>query len=787
MRHVERWGWVRALFATRSSTNPSLWWIGPFALTAVVGVAYLCAARLSLTLLTKPDGVAVFWPAAGIAAGALIALGSRARLPVAVGVFVASTAASVSGDRNSTAAIVFALCNVGEPLLVAWLINRRFGDDFRLESLPNILVFFAAAAIGPAISGIVATVGFVRFYNSNSPVLTIWLNWFASDTLGIIMVAPLLIGLSSLRREVPERWELVLGTLTLAAVAVVAAITLSTAEPYWYTTLPLGMLLPILLAAYCRPIFAAAAALVLGFAVVWATTFGISEFGDPPSLHDRAFAGRAILLAISVCTLVLAALFTERRDALTALEDSNQRLADALAAGDVIAFEWDAIALQSQRSNNANSIFVEGLGGDSRGKSFLDGVHPDDRQHIKRCIRGLCPQDPSYTVSFRFCCADGRQLWLEERAKGEFDATGKLLRIKGLTRDISERKKAEMFLAERTTQMALAGKSARVGSFAYDIDTEQMQICAGYAAIHDLPEGTTVVPRSKWRAGVLPEDSMQWEKLRARAHRERREEYGGEYRIVRPGGEVRWIEARVFVSYRDGRPQRAVGVDIDVTERKRAEEHQRALNAELDHRVKNVLATVCAIIAQTPKPHGTAGDNAAGLEDRIKSLARTHELLSHSQWHGVLLEEIVRRELAPYARGNAEFDGPSATLKAEAAQAVGMVLHELATNAAKYGAFSKLGGQLLLRWRWLRNGLRDRLIIEWEEVGGPAVVQPSQFGYGTSAIRELIPFELGGTVDLAFAPSGLRCRLEIPADWVIRAGRPNERPLQRQSVQALQD
>ena len=82
---------------------------------------------------------------------------------------------------------------------------------------------------------------------------------------------------------------------------------------------------------------------------------------------------------------------------------------------------------------------------------------------------------------------------------------------------------------------------------------------------------------------------------------------------------------------------------------------------------------------------------------------------------------------------------------------------------------------------------RIRLIIEWEEVGGPAVVQPSQFGYGTSAIRELIPFELGGTVDLAFAPSGLRCRLEIPADWVIRAGRPNERPLQWQSAQALQD
>jgi two-component sensor histidine kinase len=136
----------------------------------------------------------------------------------------------------------------------------------------------------------------------------------------------------------------------------------------------------------------------------------------------------------------------------------------------------------------------------------------------------------------------------------------------------------------------------------------------------------------------------------------------------------------------------------------RSQDQQRALNAELDHRVKNVLATVSAIIAQTPKPHSTLADYAAGLNQRIRSMARTHELLSDSQWHGVSLEDIVRRELMPYATDNAEISGPGVTLKAEAAQTVGMVLHELATNAAKYGAFSKPGGRLLLRWWWLRNG-----------------------------------------------------------------------------------
>jgi two-component sensor histidine kinase len=198
----------------------------------------------------------------------------------------------------------------------------------------------------------------------------------------------------------------------------------------------------------------------------------------------------------------------------------------------------------------------------------------------------------------------------------------------------------------------------------------------------------------------------------------------------------------------------------------RSQDQQRTLNAELDHRVKNVLATVCAIIAQTPNSHSSLADYAAGLDQRIRSLARTHELLSASRWNGVPLADIVCRELAPYATDNAEIGGPDVTLRAEAAQAIGMVLHELATNAAKYGAFSKPGGRLLLQWRWLVNGSCGRLAIEWQELGGPPVVKPNHCGYGASTIRELIPFELGGTVDLAFASSGLQCQLGIPTNWI---------------------
>src|SRR5262249_8018275 len=153
------------------------------------------------------------------------------------------------------------------------------------------------------------------------------------------------------------------------------------------------------------------------------------------------------------------------------------------------------------------------------------------------------------------------------------------------------------------------------------------------------------------------------------------------------------------------------------------------------------------------------------LNRRIDSLERTHEVLRKSNWLGASLAEIVAREFAPYANGNALAGGPSVILKAEATQAVTMVFHELTTNAAKYGAFSNRIGRVSVKWRWKQTGSNDPLVIEWRETEGPPVLASSQSGYGTGIIRDLIPFELGGKVDLVFASEGIRCRLEIPADW----------------------
>jgi PAS domain S-box-containing protein len=390
-------------------------------------------------------------------------------------------------------------------------------------------------------------------------------------------------------------------------------------------------------------------------------------------------------------------------------------------------------------------------------------------------MRTLCPDNPSYALSFRFRSPDGRQRWLEETAKGEFDAAGRLLRLKGLTRDITDRKQAERALEVRNMQLSLAGRAALVGSFAVDFETEELQFSEGYAAIHGLPDGISRATRSVWRSGVHPEDLPHVEEVRSRAFRDQRREYGVEYRITRPTGEVRWIEGRCFVSYAsDGLPEGMVGVDIDVTERKRAEEHQQMLVAELDHRVKNVLATVSAVASRTEDASPSGADFVATLAGRIQSMAATHELLSCRQWRGVSLRELVRRVLAPYmTRNNTDLDGPELTLSPEAAQAVSMALHELTTNAAKHGALSTDEGRVSVRWDRVLNGKPDaRVRIQWRETAGPAVQPPQRSGYGMEVIRDLIPYELGGTVDLVFAPGGVRCDLDIPATGLLGTQRP---------------
>jgi PAS domain S-box-containing protein len=328
-------------------------------------------------------------------------------------------------------------------------------------------------------------------------------------------------------------------------------------------------------------------------------------------------------------------LFAERAE-------SAQRLQEALSAGSVVAFEWDVRTDTTRRSDNAPQVLGFDQGQLPDGASFLARINAGDRTRYMAALSGLRRDNSSYSTSYRFTRSDGREIWLEDTAKAEFDAAGRLARVSGL--------------------------------------------------------------------------------------------------------------------------------GVDVTARKQAEIRQGTLIAELDHRVKNNLACIAAMAQYTRQGSRSMDELVRSLDDRIQSMADSHSLLSQSRWHGVGLADLARRQLAPYTtKTNTVINGPDITLSATATQAVGMVLHELVTNAVKYGALSIPHGRVSVSWDYRPQDAAGRLAIAWRETGGPPAEVPSNGSYGTNLIRGLIPRELGGTVDLAFQPEGVRCDIEIP----IRRGMHN--------------
>jgi signal transduction histidine kinase len=299
------------------------------ALAAAVGVAYFFAAQLSLGLLIKPDGVAVFWPAAGISSGVLIALGPKARWPVALGAIAATLVANLLGDRTIWAAAAFAICNAAEALITAGLVQHYSGTAFSLDRLRDVLMLFGAAIIGTVASGIGGAISYKLFHSPDASMFTTWWHWFGSDAVGIIAVAPLVIGLASAARQPPPRGQFVEGIAALALLGAMTGIIISLPEEPWETVVPGALLFPMLLwlAARCRPVFAAAGGFTVSIAIVWTTIVGIGHFGDTRlPLTDRILQAQAVILVVTLGASVLAALFCERRESEARLARTNLML-----------------------------------------------------------------------------------------------------------------------------------------------------------------------------------------------------------------------------------------------------------------------------------------------------------------------------------------------------------------------------------------------------------------------------------------------------------------------------
>jgi integral membrane sensor domain MASE1 len=306
-------------------------------LALAIGVAYFVAAWLGLALIARLENVAIFWPASGIATGALVALGHRAWQPVAIAVATASVAANVLAGRSLGAAFLFALCNIGEALLAAGLIRRWFGPSLELTNLRHVVGLLLGAAVGSAVSGLGAAIVIRAVGESAAPLHSIWHVWFAAHALGIASVAPLLTELPSVSDKELPRPDLIEGLMALTALFTIIGLLFAVPSGHWATILPDALVFPLLVwaAIRCRMVFTAAAISFVALTAVAMMSYNVGRLGDPNvALFNRVIALQIGLLATTLLALALAAVFSEQRQR----RRSEARLWSILEATNVVAW-----------------------------------------------------------------------------------------------------------------------------------------------------------------------------------------------------------------------------------------------------------------------------------------------------------------------------------------------------------------------------------------------------------------------------------------------------------------
>ncbi len=362
----------------------------------------------------------------------------------------------------------------------------------------------------------------------------------------------------------------------------------------------------------------------------------------------------------------------------------------------------------------------------------------------------------------------GEIFWVSLNGNPIFDAAGRFRGYRGTGHNITERKHAEARLRESEARFRLLADSAPVLIWVSDLE----------GAVYFNRPYLEFVGRSEaelkgmgWAAFLHPEDRDRYlSEFASRAATQ--SQFEAQFRFLRADGQYRWMKS-IGLPRRapDGRWEGYVGSTLDITDLKVKEERIALLARELDHRVKNILSRFEVVVERTGDAPLTTEGYVAALMDRIESMSRAHGLLSRSNWAGAPLDALIFDQLEAYATdSNLHVAGAPLIVTPDAAQALSMVINELATNAAKYGALSTTVGRVQVTWRIERHALgHEVLIVEWQERGGPPLTAPERQGFGTSVIRELLVHELAAEVDLAFEPLGASCCIRLPVAGVVSA------------------
>lgn len=404
--------------------------------------------------------------------------------------------------------------------------------------------------------------------------------------------------------------------------------------------------------------------------------------------------------------------------------------------------------------------------GSTDGEGWNGMFHPDDRAMAwERWSRSLATGEP-YEVEYRLRHRSGEYRWTLGRAVPLRDDTGRVERWFGTCTDIHDIKLSEQRLKDSERQLQLAlDASGGIGTWDWNLVTDEVRADSRFARIFGVPEAEAAAgaPLARFTRHIHPDDKPAVE-AHIRDAIERRGELHAEYRIRQPDGTDLWLAARGAVQADAfGRPVRLPGVVVDITDLKRTEEARELLSRELSHRIKNIFTVVGGLIGTMARHHDAVPFGNA-VRERINALAKAHEQVRPDGSDAIrraTLSGLVTSILSPYALPSGSerfrFTGPDLEVGGRAATALALILHEQATNAAKYGALSEVGGMVAITV----EAAGEAVALSWEERGGPPVEsEPTRRGFGTAMAARSVAAQLGGRIHHAWERSGLRVRIE---------------------------
>lgn len=325
---------------------------------------------------------------------------------------------------------------------------------------------------------------------------------------------------------------------------------------------------------------------------------------------------------------------------------------------------------------------------------------------------------------------------------------------------------AEAALVREEKRRAIALDAASLASWAWDIRADVIECDVLMSELFNLPRSTRLRARDILTA-IDPRDVYQTE-TRFRDALTGSDDYFGEYR-VKGFSPPRWLATRGRVIERndDGKPTLIFGVNYDITERKLGDERQRLLLRELNHRVKNTLATVQALATQTVRHARQPSEFLEAFGARLQALGVAHSLLSDREWRGIGIRELVQIEVKPFdnaAQPRMKISGADLLLSPDQAVGLGLILHELASNALQYGSLSVAAGKVDLDWKTQGKKGDRRLVLTWRESGGPQVTPPERHGFGSILIRRSLAKVISSEVTHEFRPEGVYAQISMPLE-----------------------